>query len=197
MGSGSQRGQRVCPAAAAKRAGASQSPLARGNQQLQAPFVRTLVLYPQGRAVPNRGGHVPAERDAHVDSPDGRHVCHRQRAGRAVQPDLPADDDRHAVHRANRHAHRVLPEHDRRDSAPLVLEGKVPMSGRMALEVADFPAQADFAKRRLVLQQLPDILVDLADFQNPFRHGAFTSYLYRLILPSASPPLPPCFPAAP
>ena len=85
MGSGSQRGQRVRPAATAKRAGASQSPFARGNQQLQAPFVRALVLYPQGRAVPNRGGHVPAERDAHVDSPDGRHVRHRQRAGRAVQ----------------------------------------------------------------------------------------------------------------
>ena len=117
-------------------------------------------------------------------------------AALAVQPDLPADDDGHAVHWANRHAHRVLPEHDRRDSAPLVLEGKVPMPGRMALEVADFPAQTDFAKRRLVLQQLPDVLVDLADLQNPLRHGAFTSYLYRLILPSASPPLPPCFPAA-
>ena len=35
------------------------------------------LFYAQGRAVPNRGGHVPSERDAHVDSPDGRHVRHR------------------------------------------------------------------------------------------------------------------------
>ena len=109
-----------------------------------------------------------------------------KRAVLFIQGNPRPDNDLHPVFRTERQLGGIRPEHHRPDQRPLVLEGKIQVSGFVVIgEIGNLPADIHGGQVFIPLQQRFDITVQLADGNYGHSRPPFSRSAHKSAAPAA------------